>query len=158
MALYAAQFARLEVRHNDELLADKILAAEVSFGGAVWWKSAPKKELVTVNRTVFDIGARWVTSLPETGAVLEVCGAIRLANEEGVAAGGLALKGRYFFNKDIFAGLEYSGEGNVFGGEANRFAISGGYAAQGPLDLEVQIGTDDALRGSFFRFGATVRF
>lgn len=137
------------------LIADNSLAAEVSIGGERWDErrgaGPPPKPLETVERTVFSAGARYVISLPKTGATLEAYGGFRAVDEEAAAERGLVLEARYFFNKEVFAGVEYSGI-------ANRFGVSGGYALKESLELEGEIGTDDELGGTFARFGMRMRF
>ncbi len=119
----------------------------------------------TVNRTTLLLGARWVTSIPQWGGLLEVSGGLRMARYDfktnqplwqGPANIGddlidLAVDARYFFNKQTFAGLKFATGSRLFG-------ITAGYATDKGYQVELEWVGEGEIAGGLFRLNLGMRF
>lgn len=116
----------------------------------------PPKPLVEVVTKTFGVGVRYVSTLRNL-AMLEIVGGYRQVKTEepGVVRvnDGIIVDARYYFNKQIFAGVGLTME-------PDRFSISGGYSTQKNFYIEIELGEDNdpAVGGQFFRIEAGMRF
>jgi hypothetical protein len=142
------------------VLPENRLGVEASFTKDKWEEERlgpgpPPKPVITeeIETSVTTVGARFVTPVPKTDATLEIFGGYRSteAGDLNLDDDGLALEARYFFNKQVFAGLGFSTD-------TDRVSVSGGYAMRERFEAEIELGKDDALGGDFFRARVGMRF
>ena len=137
------------------------LALELEFSGATAEQEqagGPKpRPIIDVVTRTFAVGARYVTTLRNL-AMLEIAGGYRQVKTEekgapSIVRDGIIVDARYYFNKQIFAGVGLTME-------PDRFSISGGYTAMKNFYVEIELGedTDPAVGGQFLRIEAGMRF
>ena len=104
--------------------------------------------------TVLDIGGRYVMPLEATGGTLEIYGGFRSTDPEtGESDSGLVAEVRYFFTKEVFAGVSFATD------DSDLFSVSGGYAHASGFQAEIEVGSDDSrYGGDFFRAEVGWRF
>lgn len=109
----------------------------------------------------FQVGARLLARVVATGHTIQIyCGYRALSAEGDADTNGVAAEARYFFDKHLFAGFDFTTDTNLF-------SVSAGYDAEGGFVAEIEAGTegrkdkgleDVERRGAYFRITVGLRF
>jgi hypothetical protein len=108
----------------------------------------------------FQGGVRFLAEVVRTGHVMEFYLGYRSLSAEGDEdPSGVVFEGRYFFDKHLFAGLEFTTD-------TNRFGVAAGYNTGSGFLAEIEAGSDDKgegledveRRGQFVRIMVGLQF
>ncbi len=117
----------------------------------------------TIGRSILRLGARWVTPIERWGGLLELSGGLHMLRYDltsepagwqpaiGEDVIDLAVDARYFFNKQLFAGLKFATGSRLFG-------ITAGYAMDKGYQAEMEWVNEEELAGGLFRLKLGMRF